>query len=429
MLAKRMIGLLLIALMVMAALPALAQEDEAETPPFMQLLGLVPASAAVPPDDGGAIYISYADYRALEQVREGVPSPETLADLEALWDADAPEGELWIQNMARLSAGWADYGTYLRAAAGLMPEVVGFDFLDIDRALNFNPPPGTGTLFGGEFDVEAINAAYSAQEYTLNDINGLDVWCGPVGCAEGLRMDPRNRYMGRVFGDAFGRQQPVFASPEVIFSAGPLETVEAWADVYNGEADSLLDVPEYLAVGEALTAGEGSLLQAEFFLPSTMAYPLGPIFVQEEMDAILAVMEDRMVDYGSLPPYSLFVFADRQEADQQVTVLALTYADEDSARQAAAEVADRLQNFPDTRSGNLAQPIIEAEAFGGVMVEPDVYHSEAADRYVALIRLAYPMPDNTPVDGRILPSGLLHHRLLRILADRMMMPLWVELPE
>ncbi len=433
---KRLLVLVLLLALLSGLIPAVAQENKETPHPFLQMLDTVPAMAVLASDSNYDLYISYADYRALEAARDGVPSPETLAELSALEEADDFAGHLWRQNSMRLSAGWEEYHTYLRAAAGMMPETVGFDFFDIDRALTFLPPPMTGVLFGGEFNVEAMTTAYTAQGYTLKTVNGIEVWCFEGNCENGLETNLGERYLGRVFGDQLGRRQPVVTLPETIFSAASFEMLDAWTATYQDEADSLLDVPEFRAIAEAATADDGSLVQVIFFSPAHVAVFSNPALLLAEDNPLEALT----AGYNPFPIYSLAALVDRQEGAEQVVSLALTYASEDAAQQAAEEVARRMQTFYDINYEDTI-PLLEDEArLGAVTTTAVVYASETARRYVALVEMRYPMPDNVryslatnePVDedsdemAWVRASGQLIRALLHNIMMRSFTPIMVD---
>lgn len=394
-------GMLLVCLLLPLSLAA---QDEMPEHPLFTMLANVPATATIPTEDRPIIEISYVDYRALEQARPGVPSPES-------WEAlnNDANFQLWVANMARVTSGWPYLNQYFRDAAN-MPEVMGFDLFDIDRTFAFGSPPGAGFIFDGDFDAEAIAAAHNAREYTQSEVEGVTLWCGPVGCDDGTKVDPVNRNLANIFGGDLGRQQPFALVPGHILQSGDLATLNSMIDTHVGKSDSLLDLNEYRAIAEAITEPQDEtldlLVQVQFLLPSNLTGdPLGP-----DLTPILE-------NYGTLPAYSLAGVVDRQEGEFQVAMLAVAYLTEEDATQAAEELTNRLASFPI----NVEQPntlLIEDESISASIDEARVYYSEAADRWVAIAAIRYPLPAETADSDRPAPSGVVYRLWFRAYVTR-----------
>lgn len=408
---KPSVRMILITLMLSSLLLPLslsAQDDPAEHPLFA-MLAQVPALASIPTDDRPIIEISYADYRAAEQARPGVPSPESWAAFESEENTD-----LWIANITRITSGWPNLNIVSRAGPD-MPEVMGFDFFDIDRTMAFGSPPAQGFIFGGDFDAEAIAAAHTARDYTQTDVEGIAVWCGPVGCENGTKVNPADRNLANIFGGDLGRQQPFALVPGYILQSAGWGVLNAMIDAHQGEIDSLLALNEYRAIAEAITEPQDDtldlLVQVQFMLATNLVGdPMGP--------DLTPITED----YGTLPPYSLAAMADRQEGDFQVAMLAVAYLTEEDAAQAAEELTRRLAGFPANVEAP-DTPLIEAETIGGSVDEGRVYYSESADRWVALASIRYPLPTERDENGRLVQSGLAYRLWFNAYVRRAFTPL------
>ena len=148
---------------------------------------------------------------------------------------------------------------------------------------------------------------------------------------------------------------------------------------YTDQTQSLAEMDAYRVIAEAITDSrvyEGSLLQA-VFLNSEDAAP-------DQSDAGIIAPETAEVTpeiTGELPPYRLVAFADRQEGDRQVHMVALLYTNPGLAQQAADELSVRLGEFE------------VAGGPAGVQVdEPHVYVSPDTGLAVAVASVSYPLP-------------------------------------
>jgi hypothetical protein len=123
--------------------------------------------------------ISYADYRAIEAGR-GIQTP-TVQDFLDKTDASA----LWIAASTGLVSG-PDFVRNVFTGLERTPDLLGFSFFDIDRALTFGTPPGTGAILAGKFNPARIAQAYNAASRRLTWT--ACPWCGSDGCESGWRL-------------------------------------------------------------------------------------------------------------------------------------------------------------------------------------------------------------------------------------------------
>ncbi len=353
---------------------------------FWGMLELVPASAA---ELEGIPRISYIDYRALNAARSGVPTYESWADWNADFENDTNDIRLWFANRMRIQSGDPYLVEYIRAL-GEMPIVMGFDVFNIDRSLVYGSPPGIGSIYAGDFNADAVLTAHTARDYTSIVMDEIIVWCSAVGCDQGKHRDMNNLNNANIFGGHYAQQHPFVLVPGYIFTSSELNRLEDMIATYQREQSSILTVPSYAALAEAITQGEGILIQAQIFSTADIGF--------RPLDASMRVPYTKLLEnYGTLAPYELAIIADRQEGIDQVAIVALAYRDEATATQAAEELTSRIAGFSRVSLLNFT-PIIEEDFISGVMDTPTVYFSETTGLWVAIASVRYPIPDNSLYD-------------------------------
>lgn len=391
-------GLLLI-VMLTGIMPAIGQEQDH---PLLQMLNMVPADYAGSP-------IAYLDFRAVEDARDYLEKPESYA---ALMASDVNLDFTWRWQSAPESVG--------RNFARLeeMPVVMGFDFFDINRTLQFGMPPAMGIIWQGNFDMEQVAEAHTARDYIETEINGITAWCPAAGCDQGMQTDVRNAQPANIFDNGIGRKVPFLVQPGYLLSSPDLGTLEASVGAINGK--SLADDPAYRALAEAFTMPEGLLIGVQF-LDSTVQ-------VSSDLDAALPA---EIAAYGSLPPYLAVAIADRQEGDQQVALIALAYANVEEAEAAAPELANRISTFSDVITrGEGQSPLMEDVR--GAEVSSRVYSTDEIS--VAVVEIRYDTPTQeeenaTPsLENNPVRPALVYWYLTRAYRQRSLYPLWV-MPE
>ena len=114
-----------------------------------------------------------------------------------------------------------------------------------------------------------------------------------------------------------------------------------------------------------------------------------------------------------LPPYELAVLADRQEGDEHVNLIALLYADTETAEHAARELTRRLAGFGST------------EAFGNLAIHIDEPRVQLSDTGLAaaIAAVRYPLP--SAQDGEATPPGAVLRSWFRALYARELYPLHI----
>ncbi len=381
---------------LLAWLPLAAQETKTEEAhPLLEMMRAIPD---VTESYAGVPWFSYLDHRALEQAREGVPTYERYADLLAARDAEDPAANLWLANTVRMTSGWEGM-TRVFQRAQEMPPLVGFDLFDVDRSLVAGEPPSRIVVLQGDFDDDAIIDAFVARDYEVVDANGATLLRSADG-GEGFRQDLRNRDPANPFGGDLGRRERIALVEDLLLNSADDALVDAMIASALGEERSVLDRDNFVAAAEAITAGEGLLVQAQFFSPLDVGIlPPDVMALMLQPGATLEVTEDMLTpqavrEFEPLPAYNLVVLADRQEGENQVALAAMVYDEEADALAAAEEMTRRLAAF---RHPQRDDPDSLMTLYGGAAGEPSVVYSEATDRYVALASIVYPSPSNERV--------------------------------
>lgn len=397
--------------------PAAAQTDDAEPLPVgdpRHLLGLlryVPATSQVMQAE-----ISYGDLRAAEAARAGMPQYRSFA--EYLQDStDLPSR--WLVSMP-----WSGYQSLLAVHRALMldeamTETLGFNFFDIDRSLEFSRPPTLGIVLQGRFDAEQIDAAYTARQYTRHDRDGYILWCGAVGCANGMQLNLANQNPANIFGGDLGREFPValVEGDDVIISSADLRVVEASA---SGRRRSLADDVLFQAAVESL-AGYG-LLRSALLLPPGLLNPaainLGTILQPGATAEQIAEAQAQVREaYGTLPPYGLAFFADMATPEEQTAIIGLVYLGRANAEAAAEVLLMRLASAESLVADRTWLSLLEWR--GMTLPEVAFYQRATGNVTVLLLTFRYPAPLNdieplNDVEARMRlfrnePAGLGYH--------------------
>ncbi|MBC7810494.1 MAG: hypothetical protein H7175_05075 [Burkholderiales bacterium] len=395
----------------------------------MQMLALVPDNATV---RGAGITVGYADYDAALANREGAAQPESHAQFMAMLDARDDAARLALMSIP--GSGPPNFRDYFQQL-GEMPELVGFDFFDIEQGLFFGAPPSIGIVLSGDFDADAIGTAYSTRGYTESDVDGMTLWCPADGCDTGLQQNLRGHNPGNPFGGHLGRSEPLLIAPDYVVDSADIATIEASAAALTDERPSLADDESYRAAVEAITS-EGVLIQAQFieaallrpFDVASMIQPFGDdsgILTNE--DALTEFL-DELRGYGELPPYLLATIADVIIDDQQVAVIALVYNDATSAETAGATLVQRFFNLSSLRYD---RPYIELVAGREATIDaPRVFTSESTGKSVALFRIIGALPSSTPdEDGMIVQGSMLYQLLATMLYSRDLYWLATDIPQ
>lgn len=394
---RRPAGLALAAVLLLAPATTMAADE-----PAPGADGLREALARVPDELAGQqAWIGYEDFRVAEAARPGAARPSSLAELEALRDADDPAGGLWLAAMGGVQSAQSELRASLPSGA-TWPALVGFDFFDVDRELTFGTPPSDGLVLLGRFDPAAVGRAHEARGYVGETRSDRVVWCSADGCEAGLRVNLADVERGVPFGGDVGRRQPVAVSDDDILSSADIATVDTMLAAVAGEVPTLAQRPALEGFLLALDP-DGWLIQATLVGPSVAAG-----------DPALLPTEAGL---GVLPPWDLLMVADQATAREQVVRVFLDYTSAADALIAAEVVPARLR----TLEGIAGRPSLgEALAAAGVSEVSGSVVPGAGERAVAVIELRAPLaaasPD--PESGTYEASSRVYGALIRSLVIR-----------
>jgi len=381
--------IMLVGVLLVTAIPVTGQGDSPQTAPLLADLALVPDSLET---GGGWATVRYVDFQAL-YMSEGIDELRQTADPAALAKA-VPLGAM----MARLVAG-PEALTSVFATAAQMPDVVGFGwFADVNRSLEYGSPPQTALILAGTFDPDAIAAALSARGFEQAERGGVPVWHR----LEDAQIDMTAREIADPFGGNLGSAARIAVLPGHLANSRYWALTEAIIAAAQDEQESLADNADYRALAEAITAPDGLLIQALFFLP-------------EDIGAVPGLDEAITAGYGPLAPYTLAALADRQEGSDQVHLIGLVYADAAQAQAAADEVATRIRTFGQPR----APGDVLVERFGAELTA-SVVESDSAGNAVALVEVRYPLPENRtdPQTNQFITGGLMYRTWANAIMQR-----------
>ena len=381
------------------ASPAAAQSGSDDYDKLISMLANAPDTTRV---RASQIIADYVDYRALEAVA-GAPQPASVDELDALGDR---EFDAWSEALSRVEfdplyvADELPSETLARAlptatsAFRRLPEVLGVDWMEIDRALAIGGPPARGVLLGGGpgmTDLATIAPALDERGFEIEQIGGTLVWHRFNDREIRLDAIESSSSLGNRIGDPFGIQQGhaarIAALPGVLAGSREWSMIDQIAGASGGTVRSLADDGEFRAAAAAITdmgRFDGTLLRAlftrqEFTAFSVSRNKLGPTADDSSREAFAEVLQGRLP--GELPPYRLAVMADRQDGGEEVAVVALVYDRPDQAQAAAGAVQNRIAGYvPLTRKVPLG------DAFN-LNVGSHVFEAVPGGRSVAVITL------------------------------------------
>jgi len=416
---------LIVCLLVLMVVPAAAQDDDGGGTPLHEMLALVPLVS-----DVTEFELSYIDYRAVERARPGAAQPESFAEWVALRNSDDESLGLWMAATSSISSGSGELTQSLFQFGAEWPEVVGFDFFDVDRELYFGRPPADATILMGEFDVDAIVDAFTARDFTAEDAGDFTLLCGSAGCDEGLATNLQTRNPANPFGGNIGREEPMLVSDSLILNSAGISVVEAMGAAASGDTSSLMDSSLYRAAANAI--GEDELLIQAYLLPANLflfdvGLLLGPSATAENQEAFL---EQLSQDFEPMAQYDLVMFADTATETEQVVYVVLVYDDEEDAEIAAEVVPRRLENL---------QSIVMQRDFSELFAERNVSNIEGSvkidedtGKALTVITFRAPLASSEYDDdvlGGYMASSMVYRLLVNMVWQRDTMWLLTDLPE
>lgn len=377
----------------------MSAQDDPSVSQLHAMLNYVPSEVAL--IENGWAMVRFVDYEALFE-SEGLSLFRALGSVDFLLNA-VPLGAI----LSRIAAG-PEALPYLFTNAGQMAEAVGFEWLlDVDQSLEFGDPPGVGLLLGGDFDAVRIGATLESRGFSITDIQGVAVWHRFDDSA--ISIDARD--VADPFGGYLGAAARIALLPDALGNARTWPLIEAIISAILSTQPSLADDPTYRVLAEAVSESDGLLIQVLLFSGTALRLAGDPAYTGQESKE----------DLDSLPPYSGAVLADRQEGDDQVTLIGLVFADEATALSAAEVLARRVEEFqPASSSGDVL-----VDRFGATVGVREVRQSEDG-LGIAVVEARYPVPAerNDPETGQYNMRGLLFRAWVQAILYREFTPLW-----
>lgn len=412
---RRLVLLLLTSIILLIAVHSEAQDrqpsESAERRDLLGILETLPDLTAIFSD---AFILSYADYRAAERV----VGSDTPQDAESLKRLDEEAFKRWSAALSRIhafptySSARKDYGLFqflalkpeltgeliARSVPGVtsvfreLPTLVGIEWFAIDRALAFGMPPYEGVLLNGASDfasVQSVDMALQAYQFEKGHARGIPVW---------LRFDeydvrpdaaiPPDK-MGRRPNDPFGVSNGYAA--RILFNSGKLvgtrssELASAIVDTWVGDFPTLHSVPAYRAAVEAVTdhsRQKGHLIQAlfhnKYYTPELISERrLGPYVSRDQKEALAKSLRERVP--SPLEPYKLIVLADRQDGQQEISILGIVYSNRGAAEYAVKVLPELFRSYEPIRDRVPLVDLVDMQIMGHLYVNPE------ADTFVSVI--------------------------------------------
>ena len=353
--------------------------------------------------------ISYMDYRAMEAARPGVATYESWSDFMA--SNQSFEAGLYTAALRGISSG-PDFANYIFRDGELWQETVGFDFMDIDRALTFGNLPTNVTVIVGDFETDAISATFAAQDYTLETLGDYDLWCGAVGCENGMTMDLANRNTGNPFGGDLGRQQPIMGSDTMLITSPALSMLTLSEEALSGERYSLADDPSYVAAVNSINP-DNILIQANFIYFTQIVPAM-------DITAGIEVLEARMEELTDLPQYELVLIADTATDTEQVVLVTLVYSALEDAETATVVIPERLATMESLR---VVRPLSEVLELRGINeITATAVLDEESDLALAIFEFHAPLASSLEedIDSKtgIVPSSQVYRLFIDLVYSR-----------
>lgn len=338
---------------------------------------------------GGEFY--YYDHAAVVEAFPPAQIPADFAEFEANDGSNIPV-EIYWRVIRNRGTGIADMQQAFGLAAE-MPDAMGIDYFQVRQELQFGVPPSVGTTITGEFDLDAVRDAFTANDFE-QQASDTELWCWVEGCDRGMVTTIADRQPANIFGGQLGRRQPLVITDDVLFSSASINLAERYIDVVNGDADSLADNPRYASAADALL-GQGILIQvfaldgervfdfSVLDIASLLGLPssTSPEQVEQMIDQLFPENFD---NYQALPQFQLLMFADVMREDTQDAVIVLVYDNEVDAQVAGEVIVDRLNDAVSLRT---QRPWIDMFEDRNILtIETDVVEG-VDDNWVTLINL------------------------------------------
>lgn len=407
---------LVIFVFIILSLSTVTAQNSLGEQPLLKMLAHVPDNAIsrseITFNDRKAIEAAYppaqipADYAAFNTLQADKTGNKDLFPNHIWW-------QVWFRNN---SSQMAEYF----AKYDQMPAAIGIDFFSIDQELNYGEPPKQTLQITGQFDLDKVRAALTANGFSLQ--GGL--WCSPDGCENGNKLNPASINPANPFGGNLGRKEPMLLQDGVLIGSPSNDVMQAHIGVTAGTTKSLADAPEYRAAVAALTSADSVLLQAYFWDGDVLAKmnQLPAILDRASGTIRKKLIEDILKDYEELPAYQLLAFGDTTTDQDQAAEVALVYATRADAETAAGVLPKRIANYLSAVANRrLADMLTDLRVKEPVITTIDSGVNAGGGPFVVVIRLSTPKatpdqilamsPKNTNLPDVTAP-GIVYHLLV-----------------
>ena len=336
--------------------------------------------------------VSFVDFgAAFEASSASSHSPKTSEEFAAM----SPETrQTWLKTLGRLRSGPPDLLPHLLVMIENMPDLLGFEWFDIDRALSYGTPPDVGTLFAATPDPDRLAEKLLGRAFERTSYQGTTLWQkGEEDSIDIMAREPGDPFVGPL-----GRAVRLAVFPDYLANAPTAAMTQAVVNSHDDRYPSLADADDYRTLAEALALEEGALVQAQFWnFFDVGLVPDDPSGMLRNPPGTLPSLPETAPQGDALPPYGLAVLADSQAGPEQVGIVALLYEDGETAQEAAAVLTARLE----------AARSADYEAWD-VRVEDGRAFESSTGLWAAVASVRYPLPttEDAPAPGAVFASWI-----------------------
>jgi hypothetical protein len=392
---RNRLSLLLIAFVVLIAVPAAAQDAD-EPSLLRRMLGYVPAARVSLLEPSYSL--SYTDYALVYSALEGLPPITTTADFMAIFEAGDDAWEAWLANSFRINTGMPL--NEIMSSDEAVP-LLGFSLIDVDQMVLFGQPPSMGLVMHGDFDFDAVHWALRERGYEVVSDGGVEMYCPEGDCSLTTTIDLANRDPANPFGGTFGRREAFALVPDagLILNSADAQVVADMLAAGAGTVAAAVGEAAHAAMVSALELVGGQIAQVQLVtpqLPDPMAEP---------------------VEYPPMAPFALGALVDRHvDASSTSTEVVLIYPDTAAVDGALEGFMERMLAF--TADESIALRIESVGSDGGGVEVLVLDDGRAALRYA----FTYPYPEVAALERtgpaplfRVLITGWIRRALAPII--------------
>lgn len=378
--------LALIAVLLVPGWSASGRQDDTAPNEFLRLLGYVPDTPS------NRSWLTFGDVAAWH-TSWGVPRIDNVEELDVL---PRETRAYWMMIMSRQVAPPESMGiNYLMQ--GDQRDFYGFDFFQVDRAIDAGAPLESVTLVEHHADSMEIAARLTENGYTATELdNGWTLYSilddYEISLAAGL---PRVGQLGQRNRIALRENQMIIARA----TDNVLRVVET-----EGDQPALAADPAYAAAAKALDdpllADTGELIGVmtldEPILDDAARFMLGERATPEKIEELRERLKER--GWAALPVYDLAAFATRHAEGATYLIVVVVFPPGVDSEAAADGLAARIQNYISSRYEEGLQDRWAFDRAAGIDVD---------GLPVALVVMRADDPPPTPEDQQMVNSAVL----------------------